>query len=294
MGCERSLGRNQSSRLMIVVSCDYCNQEFFREPRRANEANKFGWKQFCSKRCQYSSKNKQEITTCSNPPCNKTFLRNKSTPLTAAYCSRSCAVTINNSKYPKVPGKVKNCQSCNKVFKCNKKFCSIACKFKGQMHSREYFIKEIKSFYEDNGRIPLKHEFRSSSAATRRFRGWNNAIKKAGLRPNPILFARKHIATDGHKCDSLSEKIIDDWLYKKGVKHMRSVPYPERKELSADFVIGNYWIEFFGLHRVHKRYDELRREKIKIARKQRLNLIRIYPKDIFPNNNLSNIFKDLI
>ena len=44
------------------------------------------------------------------------------------------------------------------------------------------------------------------------FGSWNNAVEAAGFKPNPVLFAEKHTADDGHHCDSLAEKIIDDWL----------------------------------------------------------------------------------
>lgn len=138
----------------------------------------------------------------------------------------------------------------------------------------------------------MKKEVGCSSAARRRFLSWNNAIRAAGFEPNPVRFARKYIVLDGHKCDSLAEMIIDDWLYKREVKHSRSVFYPSKRRLSADFVIGDYWIEFFGLYGAHKRYDELREEKLKIAKSKNLKLIGIYPRDLFPKNNLDKILHE--
>jgi len=72
--------------------------------------------------------------------------------------------------------------------------------------SKEQIINEIRSFYKQNGRIPLKSEYHHHSAGRRKFGTWNNAIKASGFLPNPVLFAHKHIAKDGHKCDSLAEK----------------------------------------------------------------------------------------
>ena len=128
------------------------------------------------------------------------------------------------------------------------------------------------------------HAFRS------RFGTWNNAISVAGFDPNPVMFANKHIANDGHNCDSLSEKIVDDWLFARKIEHKRNVHYPGKDGLTVDFLINNHWIEFFGLRGEHKRYDELMEKKLKIAEKYRLKLVEIYPEDLFPKNRLSERF----
>ncbi len=161
--------------------------------------------------------------------------------------------------------------------------------YKDKVITKDKIIKKIKEFYLETDRIPLKREFYHAKSAFIHFNGWNNAIKAAGFNPNPVLFSKKYFAKDGHKCDSFTERIIDDWLYKKGITHTRHVPYPSSKGFTADFVIGNHWIEFFGLYGEIKRYDDLRRQKIQIAKKHHLKLIGIYPKDIFPKNNLSQI-----
>ena len=111
----------------------------------------------------------------------------------------------------------------------------------------------------------------------------------AGLKPNPILFAKKHIANDGHKCDSLAEKIIDDWFFARGIKHRRNIPYPGSRSLKADFEVKGFIIEFFGLIGGIKRYDKLVEEKQEICKKHKLNLIKIYPRDLFPVNHLAEI-----
>lgn len=140
MGCERSLGRVQSSRLMNQINCSYCTNVFLRSSRQINEANKYGWSQYCSQECQSSSKNTQQYVRCSNNRCSKIFKRVKSHILATTYCSRSCAVVINNSKFPKNPAEIKYCVICMKEFISKKKYCSLACKFKGQEHSMEYIV----------------------------------------------------------------------------------------------------------------------------------------------------------
>lgn len=102
------------------------------------------------------------------------------------------------------------------------------------------------------------------------------------------MFAKKYIAKDGHTCDSLAEKIIDDWLARRGIAHKRSYPYPGNFGFSVDFKVGEYWIEFFGLYGQLRRYDELMKQKLKLINEYRLNLIAIYPKDLFPKSKLEN------
>lgn len=124
------------------------------------------------------------------------------------------------------------------------------------------------------------------------FGTWNKAVEAAGFNPNPVLFAEKHIANDGHKCDSVAEKIIDDWFYTRKIKHKRRVPYPEDSSLTADFVTENNWIEFFGLAGEIKEYDKLLKRKQMLSKKYKLQLIEIYPKDLFPVNRLSEIIRN--
>lgn len=120
------------------------------------------------------------------------------------------------------------------------------------------------------------------------FGSWNKAIEAAGFKPNPVLFAKKFIAKDGHKCDSFAEKIIDDWLYFKNIKHSRNAPYPN-SSYTADFLINGKFVEFFGLNGELSEYDKNIKIKQRLAKKYKINLIKIYPKDLFPINHLSSI-----
>ncbi len=208
------------------------------------------------------------------------------------FCSRSCAASINNSKFPKRKAKIKICEYCGKEFKGDgEKYCSKKCKDQTQIISKGEILRQIKDFYKRKKRIPLKREFPHYMAIRARFGTWNKAIETAGFEPNPVMFAKKYIANDGHKCDSLAEKIIDDWLYRRKIKHKRRISYPEEKKLTADFVIRNNWVEFYGLKGEIKDYDELIKRKRKLCKKYNLPLIEIYPKDLFPVNRLLEIIK---
>ncbi|MBI2614073.1 MAG: hypothetical protein HYW62_04865 [Candidatus Levybacteria bacterium] len=280
---------------LLPIKCNQCKKIVYRNQGRVNEGKKFGWNIYCSLKCISKAKNKQQLFTCENPQCSKPFKRllsatHKSRKL---YCSQSCAASVNNKMYPKRYAVRKKCEYCNKEFISREKYCSRPCANKGQTISKEVILEEIKKFYLINQRIPLKREFSHTKSARVRFGSWNKAIKVAGFKPNPVMFARKHTAVDGHICDSLAEKIIDDWFYKRNIPHKRSIPYPSSLGLHVDFRVGDYWIEFFGLHGQHKRYDELRKEKLKLIKEYDLKFIEIYPKDLFPTNKLDQVLNTL-
>ena len=237
---------------------------------------------------------KRLLYKCSNPKCVKTFFRLKSEvePSGNTYCSSSCSTTINNVKFPKRIALRKKCSVCGGDFTENKKYCSNNCKDKAQIVDSEKIINCIKIFFNQNGRVPLKREFYHAKAARKRFGSWNMAIIAAGFKPNPVKFAEKHIANDGHPCDSVAEKVIDDWLSARNIEHEVKVPYG-KNNMTADFKINDTWIEFFGLSGESKNYDRLVREKKKFWKERGLKVIEIYPKDLFPENKLEEIFRDI-
>jgi len=166
------------------------------------------------------------------------------------------------------------------------------CKFQPK-YTKEDLTNFIRKFYKERGRIPTKREVSSHKPYVRLFNSWNNAIKRAGFEPNPVMFAKKYIANDGHKCDSLAEKIIDDWLYARRIEHKIHVPYPGNNSLTADFVVENNWIEFFGLDGELVTYDLLKKKKLRIAKRLNLSLTAIYPRDLFPKCRLDKILNHL-
>ncbi|MBI4080908.1 MAG: hypothetical protein HY430_04020, partial [Candidatus Levybacteria bacterium] len=262
---------------ILPVQCSYCKKTFYRSTRRFNEARKYHWNSYCSSICLTKARNKQKILVCAN--CSKIFKRQFSDlkKSNSYYCSLSCAAIVNNTKFPKHLGLKKTCAVCKKVFVSREKYCSVACKNKDQIIPKEIILKRIQRFYNEKGRIPFKQEFAHARAARVQFGTWNNTIIAAGFTPNPVMFAKKFTANDTHKCDSLAEKIIDDWLFARKIKHLRSAPYPGNKGFTVDFVIDEYWIEFFGLYGEHKRYDELREIKLQMIKQYNFKFIGIYP-----------------
>lgn len=273
------------------VTCTYCNRNFLKDNRHINENLRLGNNFYCSSKCQFSFKDKKTELICDNPKCDNRFKRKPKDFSSHNYCSRSCSVTINNTKFPKKIAAINNCNYCNFRLINDRKYCSAKCKSDALTISKEQVIERIQIFYKENRRIPVKREMWGIYKPARKYFGfWNNAIETAGFNPNPVMFANHQVANDGHICDSMAEKLIDDYLFGRDISHERSVFYPGGV-YTADFKIGDKLIEYFGLAGEHKRYDELRIIKQKIAKRLKLKLIEIYPKDLYPAHNLKSLLK---
>lgn len=273
------------------VNCSYCGKEYSKNNRHINENRKFGHNFYCSPLCQYTFKNKRVEFSCEKPGCNKKFKRTPKNISSHNYCSRSCAASINNIRYPKRMEKIRKCICCDSKLYNRGKYCSLICKSNVLTISKEKIIFRIKKFYKAHKSIPVKREMWGIYKPARKYFGtWNKAIEAAGFKPNPVMFANHQLAKDGHVCDSLAEKLIDDYLFENNIKHESNIFYPEG-QYTFDFKIENFFIEYFGLTGEHKRYDELRSVKQKIVKKFNLELIEIYPKDLYPHSKLEEIIK---
>ncbi len=71
-------------------------------------------------------------------------------------------------------------------------------------------------------------------------------------------------AADGHLCDSVSELLIDNWLYENKIPHERDAHYPGTHHKS-DWAImieeQKTFVEYFGLANDSPRYDRAIEEK---------------------------------
>lgn len=276
---------------MDWVDCFKCGKSFLKDKRHINENKKLGHNFYCSIQCQILTRLKKVEFICTNPLCRKKFKKQPSDISQNNYCSRRCAVTINNTKRPKRIAIIRNCHNCGSKLLNFRKYCSVECKSNALTISKEEVISRIKRSYKKHGRIPVKKEMWGIYKPARKYFGtWNNAIEASGFNPNPIMFANHHIANDGHICDSLAEKLIDDYLSERKVTHEREVSYPEGK-YTFDFKIDNRLIEYFGLAGEHERYDELRRIKQEIVKRHKLQIIEIYPKDLYPQSRLDKILQ---
>lgn len=64
----------------------------------------------------------------------------------------------------------------------------------------------------------------------------------------------------------------------------------DKRHIKENIKLGHKLVEFFGLAGEHKRYDQLKKIKQKLAKKYKLNLLAIYPQDLF-SNNLAKVMK---
>jgi len=188
---------------------------------------------------------------------------------------------------------------CNNQIPRDQSYCSRSCAVFSRKRTIESLQKEvlskIKLFHRINKRIPVKKEMCGAYGKARdSFGTWNSAIEAAGFKPNPVMFAKRHIARDGHMCDSLAEKIIDEWFYSKRISHERSVPYPEKHKLTCDFVVDKTFIEFFGLEGQVRNYDRLVRLKRRLSKKYKFKLVEIKPVHLFPKNQLDQVLGSLV
>ncbi|MEX2090977.1 MAG: hypothetical protein WD989_02525 [Candidatus Paceibacterota bacterium] len=283
----------------IKVQCHFCNRQFLTKTSYVVFNKQLGYRSFCSKNCEGEYRKTGKWLICSNDGCKKTFYRILSGISSFNYCSRSCSATINNKKFPKWPEKY--CKKCEKPFRRGSPYCSVECGKLGRFkYTKEQMIDLIKEFSQKNNRIPAKREvLEISDKAANMFGSWNNTILAAGLTPNRShdhrMYKRsKTKSLDGHICDSISEAVIDNWLHKNKIPHERNACYPNTGHL-ADWAINNgkIFIEYFGLAKDSPRYDREIKLKKKLCKKNEINLIGIYPKDLYPTNCLDKILNKL-
>lgn len=285
---------------MPDVKCRYCGKIFFKSTGRFNEANKFKWNFYCSRNCQAIILKKRTLLICENQNCGNKFERLQSGISKHNFCSQTCAAIVNNQKRLKF---IKLCSVCSKKFTGANLYYSRECAKSGRRgYTAEELLKEVKLFSSKHGRVPARREGPIIADRCRRiFGSWNKAIEAAGLQPNRSHDHRMYKRTitkakDGHLCDSISEAIIDNWLYKNKIIHQRDVSYPASNH-KADWSVGkNIFIEYFGLAKDSPRYDRDIQTKKNLCKKQGIKLIDIYPQDLYPVlnfgaklRNLSNI-----
>lgn len=282
----------------IKVRCYFCHKQFMTKRAYLIFNNKVGYNSFCSQKCHYRSKLRGKTLSCGNLECDKKFYRALNNISTFNYCSKSCAAIVNNQKYPKWPVRYCVHKGCENIVKrVGSSYCSIKCGKLGRLkYTKEEIIRIVQDYHKKFGRVPPKREvLEISHKAIHLFGSWNNSILAAKLNPNRSHDDRMYKrvigkAMDGHKCDSASEILIDNWLHKNRIEHMRNVSYPNTSRL-ADWAIndGKTFIEYFGLAKDSPRYDRSIKEKVNICRKNNIKLISIYPKDLYPIRHLDKI-----
>lgn len=226
---------------------------------------------------------------CNCSECRKAIVKRNLDFLkgTLHFCSHRCrAIYYNHKKrtlFPR-PCLRSGCSNLVTAQDRSKKYCSQQCANRDRLsrYNPEVVIENIRLFALRMGRIPTKIELSALYRVSRQYFGtWNKAIMAAGYFPNPVMFANKHTAKDGHQCDSLAEKIVDDWLFAHKVKHKIHILYPWNNGMKCDFWVNGIWVEVFGLSGQNAVYDNLKEKKFSLIRKYRLKLISISLNDVY-------------
>jgi len=102
-------------------------------------------------------------------------------------------------------------------------------------------------------------------------------ILEGGVRKTPRGYMC--LAIDGHECRSLGEKNVDDWLYRHSIPHEKEVRYPGKRAFRADWKVGDYFIEFWGL-RGEEDYDKKMEVKTELAKQYSIPLISLNQQDL--------------
>lgn len=127
----------------------------------------------------------------------------------------------------------------------------------------------------------------SRDAVKKKFGTWFHVLVAANVLEDGTQQMSRGIrclAKDGHVCLSLGEKTIDDFLFTHGIEHEKEPHYPEGN-YRADFLVGDVFIEYFGLTG-NKDYDAKTRKKQRICKKHSITLVSIYPKDLVNSKKL--------
>lgn len=109
-------------------------------------------------------------------------------------------------------------------------------------------------------------------------------LKREGVQLRQKCYSRNHICNDGHVVRSAMEKVVDDWLFAHGIPHdvEPQCPWPKRstKPNYADFKVGDYYIELWGMQDVPY-YRRKMEYKIAQYKKYGVKLIEIFPINVY-------------
>ena len=306
----------------MSVTCANCGKSFSRTRKKFMRAVRKGSNQFCSLECRCAFQTTKETVSCFN--CGKLIQVHKSNIAKSksgrSFCSNACSAVASNTgrvhteetrgkiskgidRYNTIKGVIIDhtpilCVVCNESFKplrANQKTCSRDCGYFLQFGfmplTKEEVIDYIQSVVKQMGHIPGSKHVSSSlmHAAVKFFGSWNKTMLSLGFQPNIQRTHRIHVrCSDGHIADSLSERVLDDWLYRQGIKHERSKQYPYNNH-NCDFYLPDYdiWLEYFGMWGNNPVYDQTVGFKYFIASELNLNLVGVTANMLFPTITLT-------
>ena len=220
--------------------------------------------------------------------CGKTFFAWPCLKSRKVWCSKTCRSAYLH----------KTCKQCNKSFDvkqsrpnqlyCSKRCSSLARGFPRRKNNDKTStcLQDIIDSYLAGENTPSisKRLDVSVFAICRR-------LKLAGI---PRRNGGNHTGTyghmtrarDSHCVKSGLELAVCNWLSEHDIPHEYEPRLPwgtNRNPFHADFRIGDFYVEVWGMLNL-KSYREKRREKIQLYHKHNLQLIEIFPRQIYSND----------
>ena len=110
--------------------------------------------------------------------------------------------------------------------------------------------------------------------------GWHRPVYSNGILPYGALLDKNN-----NKCYSYTEMKISNFLidqgyiFEKEKKYSDIIDDPEASQKRFDWVIGNKYIEYFGMMG-YKNYTEKAMKKIELCKKYNIDLLSIFPVDM--------------
>jgi hypothetical protein len=174
----------------------------------------------------------------------------------------------------------------------------VSYKLKGvKWYDKETLISDFKKFVYENKYVPSCSDLRvlgfPSEATYRRYFGsYRKFVLSIGFTPNINLFGKSYscICEDGTLCFSKSEGKITKFFiknkidFKKEELYSNHMPYEECGNRRFDWMVGKYFIEYFGLSE-KPYYAKKMKEKINLCKKYNLKLICLYRSDLVSKND---------
>jgi hypothetical protein len=174
----------------------------------------------------------------------------------------------------------------------------LLCQVLEQVVSSDYLRHAVKALQAGHAKgkaiIAALVPIQPTEVYNRVFGSWLQALRESGLvdaGARRATYGVRCLAEDGHQCESLAEKNIDDWLFRRHISHERAPQYPsaqaQSKRLKADWAIGGALVEYWG-REGNEDYDAKMKTKRAIARSAGVRLIEIGPEDLWnPDRSLS-------
>lgn len=154
-----------------------------------------------------------------------------------------------------------------------------------KLHYLKKLINEdIINYISDTKHLNNKNTNSNHFDLKQKINQYNNNLNN---QDNPTNFRKNnpndYICKDGHNVRSLSELVIDNFLYDNNIKHIyeKSIYTKDNKILTTDFYLpeSNIYLEFWGLLNDYE-YKRKREYKLEHYNQLNLSLIEIFPEHL--------------